>query len=168
MGFAMTNDEAKPVTKTPCDECPWRRNSIPGFTGPESPQTWIDCAHGDGYIACHKTIKKSGTVSGQTQWSHQCAGAAIFRANVHKQPRDPDVTVLPADRKAVFARNEEFMEHHDLAPRMMALPKWMLEEWASGRRGTKSELVDLILRYRSRWHSTVLEEYEAQAREQQR
>lgn len=155
----MIMGKSKNVTKTPCDECPWRRDSTPGFTGPESPQDWVDCAHAEGYIACHKTIQ--GTVDGETEWSHQCAGAAIFRANVHKVPRDREVTTLPADRESVFASNQEFIEHHDLAPRMMDLPKWMLEEWSGGQKGTKQELIDAILRYRDRWHFKVLKAYEA-------
>ena len=44
----------------------------------------------------------------------QCAGAAIYRANVCKSPRDGSLLKLPADRETVFADKSEFWEHHDM------------------------------------------------------
>lgn len=42
----------------------------------------------------------------------QCAGLAIYRANVCKKPRDRSILTLPADREAVFAAPSEFRHHH--------------------------------------------------------
>lgn len=47
----------------------------------------------------------------------QCAGLAIYRANVCKSPRDPNAIKLPADREKVFATPMEFrMQHCDRMP----------------------------------------------------
>ena len=61
---------------------------------------WIAEAHGESRIECH-------TISNQ-----QCAGAAIYRANVCKSVRDPDALRLPADRIKVFGFGE-FRAHHE-------------------------------------------------------
>jgi hypothetical protein len=45
----------------------------------------------------------------------QCAGSAIYRANVCKQG-DDDCLELEADRKLVFATPNEFSEHHQEKP----------------------------------------------------
>lgn len=153
----ITTNLPPPTTK-PCDECPWRRASTPGYVGPHNAQTWRDAIHGDAPIACHKTITADGET---TTWTHQCAGAAIYRSNVHKLPRDPDVVTLPPDRDLVFARDGEFLEHHDLRPRMMRLRKWMLEEWSGlPRSRTKEQMVNDILSYGAPTHHATLRDYE--------
>lgn len=85
----------------PCNDCPWRRKSAPGWLGSEqTAEEWITTAHQDHTVECHQDAK------------HLCAGVAIYRANVRKRLRDPDVPVLPADRKRVFSTPAEFIEHH--------------------------------------------------------
>lgn len=105
--------ELPPVRKSPCSECPWRRNALGGFLGPNSPEEWIEVAHSEQPIACHKSIKVVQD-DGLGDWNdpaiRQCAGAAIFRSNVFKLPHI--AATLPADREKVFARNAEFIEHH--------------------------------------------------------
>lgn len=98
--------------KTPCDECPWRRNSVPGHTGPSEPQNWVDQAHADGPIYCHKTITEAD-MSMDDPRLRQCAGAARFRANVCKSPRNPTAAQGPADRENIFTSNQGFLEHHE-------------------------------------------------------
>lgn len=104
------------ATKTPCNECPWRRNAARGWLGPFDAEQWVALAHGEEAIACHKTIEV------EDDWTQpgirQCAGAATYRGNVAKRPRDPEVALLPADRDAVFANPREFTEHHDVASRL--------------------------------------------------
>lgn len=100
----VSSDEATPATRQherPCGDCPWRRDSVPGWLGGLPPDAWLRGAHGDERIDCH-------TLTGA-----QCAGAAIYRANVAKRPRDPETLVLPANRERVFARPDEFRAHHD-------------------------------------------------------
>jgi hypothetical protein len=99
----VSADEARPAktqhTK-PCGDCPWRRDSLAGWLGGLDVMTWLRGAHGDEQIECH------------TRTGAQCAGAAIYRANVCKMSRDPQVLRLQADRARVFATPQEFKEHH--------------------------------------------------------
>lgn len=84
----------------PCGDCPWCRDSAPGWLGRLSSSEWIDAAHGEATIECHTLL------------GAQCAGAAIYRANTFKSPRNPDALRLPADRERVFAAPAEFTTHH--------------------------------------------------------
>lgn len=99
----ITGDEATPALRQhtkPCSDCPWRRKAIKGWLGSLSPEDWIQAAHGEAYVDCHTRI------------GVQCAGAATYRANLCKRPRNPCILRLPPDRKAVFANPAEFLEHH--------------------------------------------------------
>jgi hypothetical protein len=86
----------------PCAECPWRRGACKGWLGPETgyPQVYINAAHGEEIIECHLSH------------INECAGAAIYRANVSKRTRHGGELKLPADTTTVFASPEEFIEHH--------------------------------------------------------
>lgn len=95
-----------PATPSPCDECPWRKDSIPGYLGPHTAEEWLNMAHGEGPIACHKTIKVNDSWEG----ARQCRGAASYRANSLKIPRNPEIVVGPTDDR-VF-KFWEFIEHH--------------------------------------------------------
>lgn len=87
--------------RQPCRDCPWRRIALKGWCGALTPLEWLQAVHGEAKVDCHIHTK------------FQCAGAAIYRANVAKQPRDQSLLVLKPDTKKVFARPEEFMAHHD-------------------------------------------------------
>jgi hypothetical protein len=74
-----TAEDSNVQHSKPCHDCPWRRKAVPGWLGSMSADEWIQAAHGDGVIDCH-------TVKGVPQ--PQCVGAATYRANVCKSPRD--------------------------------------------------------------------------------
>jgi len=105
----MELPEYPEATKTPCNDCPWRRVSAPGWLGPHSPEEWLTTVHGEGGIACHKTITNE-------QWDdpgmRQCAGAAIYRANVHKLPINPTIARSEQDHEKIFSLDREFLSHH--------------------------------------------------------
>lgn len=108
--------------RKPCGECPWRRRSLPGLLGPNTAEEWVALAHSEEPIACHTTIDPDACDSdGEARWTHpgirQCAGAAIYRSNVFKSPRNPEVHRLPADPELVFVRGE-FEAHHGGAVRL--------------------------------------------------
>jgi hypothetical protein len=99
----------KRPTGSPCNECPWRRESLRGFLGPYDADEWIGLAHGDGKVACHLTIVEDDVEEGTTA----CSGAAIYRRNVAKSPRGvPFDHQLDSDYEAVFATPPEFIGHH--------------------------------------------------------
>lgn len=104
-------DEALPeVAATPCVECPWRRDSAQGWLGPYPAERWLEIVHGEAPIACHVTLQESGSWEG----ARQCAGAAQYRTNVFKSPRNPDIaTADEADDTKVFGRDHEFLAHHE-------------------------------------------------------
>ena len=104
-GQLITTEDAKPAKgqhKAPCSDCPWRRKSLAGWLGSATREEWIGDAHGEARIECHTLI------------GAQCAGAAIYRTNVCKTPKYPELLVLPADKVKVFATPMEFLEHHDM------------------------------------------------------
>lgn len=107
----ITSDEAIRTDKQHtrcCSDCPWARTALSGWLGSEAPDWWIDLAHGEGTSECHTRRSTSPRLAGP-----QCAGLAIYRANVCKSPRDKTQFVLPADRVRVFANAKEFLEHHN-------------------------------------------------------
>ena len=95
----------------PCNDCPWRRKALPGWLGPFYAEQWVALAHSEEPIACHQTIEV------EDDWTQpglrQCAGAATYRSNVAKRPRNPQVALRPVDRDRVFSGPSEFTEHHN-------------------------------------------------------
>lgn len=82
-----------------CSDCPFSRQSLPGWLGGGEVDDWVRAAHSDMVLPCH-------VISNQ-----QCAGAAIYRRNVCKLPRPPNL-VLDADKENVFSSPMEFTKHH--------------------------------------------------------
>ena len=99
---------ALPVTqhKKPCKDCPWRRNAVNGWLGSLSAEEWVAAAHQEARIDCHINVEPAT----------QCAGAAIYRANILKLPRYAEILVLPKDREKVFCTPMEFLDHHKKEP----------------------------------------------------
>lgn len=101
----FVNSEQAVKTKTqhrkPCADCPFARKAIPGWLGARTPEGFLREAHGEAYLDCHCTTNQ------------QCAGAAIFRANVCKSCRTDIHLVLEQDTTLVFANNKEFLQHHN-------------------------------------------------------
>lgn len=86
---------------SPCSDCPFSRKSLPGWLGGSTIQEWMEVAHGEGTIDCH-------VINNQ-----QCAGAAIFRANICKSPRNRECLSLPRNKDIVFSWDNEFKKHHE-------------------------------------------------------
>lgn len=159
----ITGAEAVRVTRqhtTPCDDCPFARTALRGWLGDASPAAWIAMAHGETRIECHTRV-------GPGRVGFQCVGAATYRANVCKMPRDPSQLRRPPDPVAVFATPAEFRAHHTIeAPRMTPKPRQLGERqhhllqslathrgWSRGcgwvwdtERGTERLLAPLVAR----------------------
>lgn len=86
--------------KNPCSDCPFSRKALPGWLGSLTAEQWVENVHGEAFVECHTKI------------GPQCAGTAIYRANVCKSPRDPKQLDLPQNTKTVFASPQEFIAHH--------------------------------------------------------
>lgn len=92
---------AKGQHKKPCSDCPFARASLQGWLGGSSSDDFLHDAQGEVAIECH-------VLSGA-----QCAGAAIYRGNVGKRPRDKSLLILPPDKDLVFSSPIEFKKHHE-------------------------------------------------------
>lgn len=100
----ISSSEAVPCDtqhEKPCSDCPWARASLPGWLGGLSVDEWLTAVRHDGRVDCH------------TRLGPQCAGAAIFRRNIAKLPRDHSLLMLPRDTELVFASGDEFRAHHE-------------------------------------------------------
>lgn len=129
----VTSDQAVPAKgqhSKPCSDCPWARTALCGWLGSNTIDEWIAMAHGETRIDCH------------TRTGAQCAGAAIYRANVAKSPRDQTLLRLPRDAEHVFATANEFFEHHSSAPRGEGRPR--PRRRIDSLKGQLAEIEDLI------------------------
>lgn len=99
---------------SPCKECPWRKNATTGHLGPYSAEEWIDIVKSEEAIACHMTF--SGNATWSTPGIRQCKGAATFRDNICKLPKnrtDAAYREVSQDEKSkVFRQPGEFIEYH--------------------------------------------------------
>lgn len=103
----ISSEEAVPATeqhKRPCSDCPMARKSLPGWLGGSTVSQWLSVLHSDSRLNCH-------VLEGA-----QCAGGAIYRANVGKRPRDGSVLRLVPDEETCFSSAEEFAAHHSGKP----------------------------------------------------
>lgn len=109
--------ELPPAPPRPCNDCPWRVNSAPGWLGPHSAAQWTELARSDEPIACHQTIDDRAW---QTPGAAQCRGAALYRRRICKQPKRPDDAALDqttrqASQKTlsgILSGAQAFEEHH--------------------------------------------------------
>lgn len=119
-----TSDEALPVAvqhTEPCGDCPFSVYSINGWLGGHTPEDFIHIALSDDLYPCHALL-------GPRREKLQCAGLAVFRANMCKISRDKTALRLPPDRVKVFLTPREFILHHEA--------RWIdeEEELVDGRR----------------------------------
>lgn len=100
--------------KTPCNECPWRRNHPAGWLGGYEPEEFTNQVQFDGPpLPCHKTIPPGDDMSKATA---MCAGALIFMKNSCKSARHPAygdaLAQVEKDPVNVFNWPHEFLEYH--------------------------------------------------------
>jgi hypothetical protein len=113
MAEPYTHDtKLPPCLDEPCNECPFLRSSVAGYLGGHvTAEGWVEIAHGEEPLICHKTIQH-----GEHEWTdpklRQCRGGAIFRRNIHKTPRNLTAALGPRDTDRVFSWDDEFIAHH--------------------------------------------------------
>jgi hypothetical protein len=108
----------KTTLRTPCDKCPFRRDSLRGWLGPWDVEGLL-WHLGRGTFACHKTIVRDDQPEDELT---SCAGAAIFLNNKHERSRhwkmaehQDNVERVPRElRDQVFKWGDEFRAHHGI------------------------------------------------------
>lgn len=131
------------VLKEPCNQCPYRRKSAPGFLGKSTPEEFMQSTMADYPMPCHKTIDYNDK-KWKEKWEalivddefdpglqlsispreKHCAGAAIFFSNISKRTRDKMRPRLPPDEVLVFNSQKEFIDHH----RSLGIGSWKEEK----------------------------------------
>lgn len=100
--------------KTPCAECPFRKNSAPGWLGGETVQDTFQHVSGEGDFACHMTRQKK-----RAQMS-RCRGSLLFMKKSGKRPQYNDGLVrifreLGQPDTSNILSVPEFFNHHSVA-----------------------------------------------------
>ena len=106
--------------KEPCNQCPFRRNSPPGWLGPWNAR---DLLFNLSYhpFPCHATIESEGQ-SLEENSLQGCAGAAIYLNNKYELSRDVLTAghqkklknLSPEEKGKVFRFPSEFLDYHDM------------------------------------------------------
>jgi hypothetical protein len=107
--------------KQPCPACPFSKAIKPGALGGSAPEVYIGQLHGPFILPCHQACDFD-----DPEWKRksidtpQCAGAAMFRANVGIADALPSALhkLEPSDK--VFADPAEFYMHHKGMTRQQA------------------------------------------------
>lgn len=106
--------------RKPCNDCPWRKESVPGWLGESShdPVDFLESVSmGEGAHPCHQEIDwEAPDREGEISRASICSGYLHALANTCKIPRDPAL----ATKVAKAGRNDEilpnfhaFIEHHE-------------------------------------------------------
>lgn len=120
-----------------CGSCPFSKTSKPGGLGGSPITTYLGQIIGPFMLPCHnqKGYEGNDTPIG----AEQCAGAAVFRANLGIADRMPDMLLhLEAGSDPnVFETLPEFIRHHQpeasvnkIAAMMALLPEFLQDELA--------------------------------------
>ncbi len=97
--------------RVPCTECPYSRKTEPGKLGGSMPAVFIGQALGPFLLSCH--MDPDYEKNNRSPALLQCAGAAIFRANIGAAPLLPAALMkLETNIDLVFATPAEFLVHH--------------------------------------------------------
>lgn len=98
----------------PCKECPFAKdNTLTGSKpGGADPTVYIGQSMGPFWLPCHMEKEYEGKETSPDK-VNQCAGAAIYRANVNAPKMPGDILSLPADKDTVFGSHAEFYAHYN-------------------------------------------------------
>lgn len=108
----MSNN-LEPHCKTPCIECPFRKDALRGFLGGFSVQETIECAKSESEFHCHLT--REDGLQPKT-----CAGRMLFVSNLGKSFRNQELEKIrkflkestPEEIKNTILSYREFIQHH--------------------------------------------------------
>jgi len=106
--------------KTACRECPFRRESAPGYLGASShdPHGYLD-QHWHGFVRlpCHMKINwEASDTLRQTLSAPLCQGFLILCKNACKLPLNREIALAVVDtepnQKDIFVNAYQFYQHH--------------------------------------------------------
>lgn len=97
--------------KKPCNECPFRKNSIKGWLGGETAQSTFDMVSHEVDFACHKTRHK------EVEEMSRCRGFLLFTKKACKLPKyNEELKAIIENLKKPDTSNilsiPEFFQHH--------------------------------------------------------
>ncbi len=96
----------------PCAECPFRRDIKPGLLGGSPVETYVGQSVLPFWLPCH-CDKNYAFKASKFDEVTQCAGTAIFRANLGVSWLMPKSLLnLPGDTQIVFGSVSQFVAHH--------------------------------------------------------
>lgn len=106
--------------KTPCQGCPFRRDSVGGWLGEDTgdpAEYFLATVDREQAQPCHNTIDYD-----DPDWEDgldsapYCAGQLVFFRNNCKLPKNRElpVNLVEPDYEKVFSRRDEFITHHTL------------------------------------------------------
>lgn len=100
------------LLKKPCKECPYRKQSLPGYFGGNPPETYLIPLLQDIPVVCHKSM-------GEDVKSLPCCGWILARLKSGKLARGGRIAYLEAKYKdnpnqAEVLTSWEFVKHHNI------------------------------------------------------
>lgn len=102
--------------KEACERCPWRRTSLPGWLGDETPSAFLWATQREHMMPCH-----CGVDYEDPDWKEKlvdaphCAGSLVFMKNNCQLPIHPDLREMVEQveqSEDVFQWGKEFLDHH--------------------------------------------------------
>lgn len=101
--------------KTPCAECPWRKEAVAGWTGGIGAEFYADALALNESPACH--LRDAGPDDPDTAF---CAGALAVAQNacilLDRTPGAREAANQVGRRDDVFRHHVEFFQHHTSKP----------------------------------------------------
>lgn len=98
----------------PCAECPFSKKCGEGALGGSHPTVYVGQIHGPFWLPCHRHCDFKDPNWKSDLSVQQCAGAAIFRANLGLSERMPPFLHKLPPSDLVFSTVEEFYKHHNV------------------------------------------------------
>lgn len=112
----------KDTLKNPCNACPFRKNSAPGWLGPWDATDLHHFVMNEGDFACHLTIPEKETAPALVEEiTTRCAGSVLYLGKNCKSPRHEAVAAVLNKAKADpeyrtrldnILNLREFINHH--------------------------------------------------------
>lgn len=111
--------------KIPCNDCPFRRDSMRGFLGGTKLADWLTAWSSENKFPCHKTVNQVlvdtdnpiGDYHPALDGASYCAGALIMMRNSAKVPRNINdrkaAKSVERDSQTVFSHIGQFKQHHE-------------------------------------------------------